>query len=68
MDMLIHLEGDVYSVEHFGREGSRIRALFGTTVLPTPYRSLTPARVVLQTIRMLNPGMEVCLHPDLLPQ
>lgn len=49
---------DCYSVVHSDPE---VRDLFGTAILPTPFRLSADPAIVLDTIRRLNPDRRVIL-------
>jgi hypothetical protein len=68
MDMLIFRDGDGYSVEYLGAIGRQMRALFGSTIIPTAYTNGTRAVAVQEALSRLNPSLTVCLHPDLLEE
>ena len=66
--MIIHRDDDGYHVEHLGPIGAQVRALFGTTILPAPFTRQARPRAVQEAIQRINPGVVVCLNPDLLDE
>lgn len=55
----LHRGPDVWYATTEGRGAERIRQLFGTTTLPTPFLPSVPAEEVAAEIRRRNPGAQV---------
>ena len=59
--MILKVENNTWVIEHSGKIGEEVSALFNTRTLPTPYKSNTPAQKVLKRIQKLNPEINVTL-------
>jgi len=52
----IRQEGNTWVAEH---SNLKVKTLFGTNTLPTPFLTATPKAEVIRKIQQLNPDMEV---------
>lgn len=48
-----------WMARHEGPAADKVRELFDTDTLPTPFLDTTPASYVVAVLRLLNPGAEV---------
>ena len=64
--IIIHREPTGFSVELFGEEAARVKALFGTCVLPTPFTPKADPLNIKAAIEAKNAGTDVylcdCVH------
>ena len=64
--IIIHREPTGFSAEFFGAEAARMKALFGTCVVPTPFTPHADPLKVKASIQDLNAGTDVylcdCVH------
>lgn len=49
----------VWMIDHVGPHAEGIRELFGTTILPSPFRLPCTAEAVTECLRSANPGVSV---------
>ena len=57
--LTVHKTEDQWMVTF--KPGTDVKRLFGTSTIPTAFTSLTPAAVVVEKLRELNPGAVVQL-------
>jgi hypothetical protein len=57
--IVLILRGDSYYAHFRGQDSERIRGLFGTTVIMTPYNRDANKPVMVENIQRLNPGYAV---------
>jgi hypothetical protein len=55
---LLERHGDSWHVRYTGSGADQVRRLFGTDLIPTPYRTSTPVETVRGRLAPLNPGVE----------
>lgn len=53
---------NVWTATYAGPHAARIRALFGSATVPTPFTASAPATLVVTEIRRLNPAVSVTVR------
>lgn len=57
--MVVFAGKDAWMVHNRGPHAARVKALFGTDTLPTPFTLRKPRADVVAEIARLNPGVEI---------